>query len=99
MRLSAVVATIALASVSTLVAVPPAFGESTALSRPCADVEVIVARGSGQTLGGSSEMNTFTGDLAAHLNDAVSIDHPGRPGSQALGDTVRVLGREGPSPR
>ena len=56
-----------------LAAVPTA-AAGAALDEPCADVEVIVARGSGQGLGESIEMSTFVDQLSTHLNGTVSMN-------------------------
>ena len=55
-------------------AVLPTAASGAALDEPCADVEVIVARGSGQALGESIEMSTFVDQLSTHLNGAVSMN-------------------------
>src|SRR5450830_1095305 len=52
----------------------PAQAASTALGEPCKDVEVIVARGSGQPLGKPNEMGVFYDDLKARLNGAATLN-------------------------
>jgi hypothetical protein len=75
MRLRAALAASALIVVSlTTAAIPADAAPSVALSRPCADVEVILARGSGQTVGSSKEMNTFLADLKADLDGAATVN-------------------------
>lgn len=66
---------VALVALSTSVwAAVPAIAAGGALDRPCADVEVITARGSGQAIGKSQEMAAYFDDLTLRLNGAATIN-------------------------
>lgn len=82
MRLRGIFVAVALASASAVSVTIPAQALSTALDQPCAAVEVIVARGSGQPIGDSHELGTFTTVLDAHINGATTV-HSYELGSEA----------------
>ena len=74
MKLRAALVASAVTMTSLVALAPPATAQSVALDRACADVEVIVARGSGQEVGTSDEMNAFLDDLEGFVGDGLTVN-------------------------
>jgi len=58
---------------ATITLATPTHAESGSLDTPCGDVEVIAARGSGQKVGSSDEMNKFVDELTADLGSTLTV--------------------------
>ena len=73
MRITVAITVGLFASLSIVGLAAPVQAEEAALASPCADVEAILARGSGEELG-AAEMTKFRQELALDLGGALTLN-------------------------